>query len=97
MRRESWTGLRGVMAEDSAMTESMGPIVDRSKEHLGMSDAAVIRLRRLLLDTLRDAHEGKDPPGLETDLPIGRPYSVAQTCASTESWRDYGLRAEFQD
>ena len=97
MRNESWTGLRGVMAEDSAMTESMGTIVDRSKEHLGMSDAAVIRLRRLLLDALHDTREGKDPPGPGAGLPIGRPYSVAQTCASHESWRDYGLKAEFLD
>ncbi|HLG74172.1 MAG TPA: Rieske 2Fe-2S domain-containing protein [Chloroflexota bacterium] len=97
MRNGSWTGLRGIMAEDSAMTESMGPVVDRSKEHLGMSDAAVIRLRRLLLDTLRDVERGKEPPGVHAGLPIGRPYSVAQTCGSNERWQDYGLMAEFLD
>ena len=34
----------------------MGPIADRSIEHLGVSDTAIIKLRRLLLDTMKD-HE----------------------------------------
>jgi hypothetical protein len=37
----------------------MGSIVDRGREHLGMSDRAVIAIRRYLLDILRDFEAGK--------------------------------------
>ena len=33
-------------AQDAAMTDSMGTIVDRREEHLGTTDAAIIRMRR---------------------------------------------------
>jgi hypothetical protein len=32
----------------------MGAIYDRSKEHLGSSDAMIMRVRRRLLNVLRD-------------------------------------------
>ena len=41
----------------------MGPIVDRSCEHLLLGDAAIIKLRQLLLQALRDYEEGKGIPG----------------------------------
>jgi len=50
--------------QDAAVQESMGEIVDRSREHLGSTDAGIIRVRQRLLEAavaLRDA--GKEPPG----------------------------------
>jgi phthalate 4,5-dioxygenase oxygenase subunit len=44
-RGESSTGLGGIGDEDASVQESMGPIYDRTKEHLGTSDVAVIRFR----------------------------------------------------
>jgi hypothetical protein len=43
----------------------MGPIADRTIEHLGVSDAAIVKIRRLMLQTLRDHAAGKPLPGLE--------------------------------
>jgi hypothetical protein len=44
----------------------MGPIFDRTTEHLGSSDAMVIRTRRRLLDAARAlAHSGTVPPGVD--------------------------------
>ena len=43
------------------MTEGMGPIVDRRREHLGASDMAIIALRRRLLSLLRDLERGVEP------------------------------------
>ncbi len=51
---ESFTGIVGIRAQDAAMTESPGPIVDRSLEHLGSSDTAIIQMRRLLMNGPRD-------------------------------------------
>lgn len=95
MRRGSWTGFRGIMAEDAAMTESMGAVVNRSGEHLGVSDTAVIRLRRLLLDSVRDFQDGKQPPGCPGDLPIGKPYAVAKTCPADCDWRQLAATKEL--
>src|SRR2546428_14107550 len=44
----------------------MGPIVDRTREHLGASDAMIIRTRRRVINAakaLRD--DGKLPPGVD--------------------------------
>jgi hypothetical protein len=41
----------------------MGPIYDRTKEHLGSADTAIIQMRRLLLQACKDVEEGLDPLG----------------------------------
>lgn len=88
MRRgETHTGIAGVNMEDIAVEESMGPIFDRTKEHLGASDVAVIRMRRLLIDAARALVERGEPPvGLrepfaferlraeEAMLPLDKPW-----------------------
>ena len=52
--------------QDAAMQESMGPIVDRSREHLSASDAGIIRMRRrLVLAAEALAVGGKTPPGVD--------------------------------
>ncbi len=45
----SYTGIVGVNLQDIVVQESMGPIVDRSKEHLGAGDIAIVHFRRTLL------------------------------------------------
>jgi len=48
--------------QDGCATETMGPICDRSQEHLGYSDKTIIALRKMLLNALRDLAQGKAPP-----------------------------------
>jgi phthalate 4,5-dioxygenase oxygenase subunit len=69
---ESYTGIPGYLpgdlpfAEDQVITESMGPVIDRSAEHLGSSDVMVIRARKRLLDAARALIEqGVAPPGVD--------------------------------
>jgi hypothetical protein len=52
--RKSFTGIFGSGPQDAAVQESMGPIYDRTREHLGASDTAIIATRRHLLRALRD-------------------------------------------
>jgi len=61
--QRSWnfTGISGNPAQDQAVTCSMGPITDRSQEHLASSDAAIIALRRRLLTAVRELQGGKGP------------------------------------
>ncbi len=59
------------------MTESPGPIVDRSLEHLGASDTAIIKMRRLLIDGARALERGEEPAAAEDgSLYRVRSYSV---------------------
>ena len=49
------------------MTTSMGPIFDRSSEHLGSADAMVIQVRRRLLNAVKAHMErGITPTGVDT-------------------------------
>jgi phthalate 4,5-dioxygenase oxygenase subunit len=52
--RKSFTGIFGSGPQDAAVQEGMGPIYDRSREHLGASDAGIIATRRHLLRAIRD-------------------------------------------
>jgi phthalate 4,5-dioxygenase len=60
-RTTSFTGIAGTNTQDIAIQESMGPLFDRSREHLGTSDVAVIATRRLLLDAAYAVQQGLDP------------------------------------
>ena len=45
-----YTGLPGTWVQDSGMQETMGRVVNRANEHLGVSDTAIIRARKSLLN-----------------------------------------------
>ena len=72
-RTESFTGIDGVNVQDRAVQESMGSIVDRSREHLGPADRAVIQARRLLLQAIKTVEAGGTPPGVEPTYYTLRP------------------------
>jgi len=60
-RTKTFTGIEAISIQDSGIQESMGAICDRTKEHLGTSDSAVIAMRRMYLQGCRDLLEGKEP------------------------------------
>src|ERR1700758_1166990 len=67
-RTVSFTGIHGIAIQDVVMQESMGPIADRTSEHLGSADAAVIAARRRLLaeaQALAAAHRPATLSGLD--------------------------------
>lgn len=61
---KSYTGMKGFGTEDCAIQESMGPIADRGAEHLLACDAAIVKIRRLLRQTIKDHAAGKPLPGM---------------------------------
>jgi phenylpropionate dioxygenase-like ring-hydroxylating dioxygenase large terminal subunit len=65
-KRLSFTGIEGIHVQDQAISEAMGPIVDRSWETLAPSDIAVVRTRRLLMSAVQDFTDGKLPPTADT-------------------------------
>jgi phenylpropionate dioxygenase-like ring-hydroxylating dioxygenase large terminal subunit len=56
-----YTGIWSIAMQDKAMIEGMTRTVDRSLEHLGSSDVAVIAARRRLLKLSRDLERGIEP------------------------------------
>jgi phenylpropionate dioxygenase-like ring-hydroxylating dioxygenase large terminal subunit len=64
-KTESFTGIEGINTQDRAIQESMGTIVDRSREHLGPADKAIIQARRLLLEAVRTVGDGGTPRGIK--------------------------------
>jgi phenylpropionate dioxygenase-like ring-hydroxylating dioxygenase large terminal subunit len=73
-RNVNFTGMDGFVTQDACMTESMGPVLDRPRERLGVGDSCIVALRILLLKTIRGLEKGVEPPGLiwkedENDFP----------------------------
>ena len=85
-KHETFTGIDGINAQDVAVQESMGPIVDRSKENLSRSDMAIVATRRMLLQAARTVADGGDPPG------VGASYyrlrAIEKTVSGGVPWRD---------
>jgi phthalate 4,5-dioxygenase len=69
---ETYTGIQNGSTQDAAIQESMGAVFDRTREHLGTTDRAVIHLRNLYLDAVRTVMEGGEPnlPQPETSFRV---------------------------
>jgi hypothetical protein len=63
----------------------MGPIVDRSKEHLGPGDRAIIATRRLLLDSIKTVQSGGSPLGADDSYYTAR--AIEKIFPRQETWR----------
>ncbi|TAN47417.1 MAG: aromatic ring-hydroxylating dioxygenase subunit alpha [Methylococcaceae bacterium] len=77
-KTQLFCGILSNPLQDAAMQESMGAIVDRTREHLGPADTVIIRVRRLLIDAARALREhGTVPPGVDRpDLYLVRPVGM---------------------
>ena len=65
-RGEYFSGIKGIAIQDSSLQESMGPIVDRSKERLVSADSGIIKARQKLRKAaLALAENGTVPPGVD--------------------------------
>jgi phthalate 4,5-dioxygenase oxygenase subunit len=71
-RGESYSGLVGIPLQDQMVQEGMGPIVDRTMEHLGASDRMVMITRKALLDALRDRREEGVLPRVVTEPELAK-------------------------
>jgi len=84
-KTETFTGIAGINQQDRAVQESMGPIVDRSRENLGPADKAVVATRKLLLEAMETVERGGDPPGVGTSYYEARAAELVLPKA--DNWR----------
>lgn len=84
----SFAGFSGIEQEDAVLAISMGPIVNRSKEHLVPADRAVVHLRTRLMESLRRMEAGGDPIGLNVADYSKVVSLIDTTVGQNESWQD---------
>ncbi len=96
MRRgDSYSGIAGINTEDFAVQESMGLIIDRSREHLGASDRAVANFRRVMLESVeRFTATGEPPIGLRTKVDYGQLRSAEAMLPHDMPWQAGVERAQ---
>jgi len=63
----AYSGIEGIAMQDASLQESMGPVVDRSRENLVATDKGIVMARRLLLEAAAANREGRPIPGLTPD------------------------------
>ena len=73
----SFSGVEGFGMQDASMQESMGPIVDRTKENLVSTDNGIIMARHRLLRSIKALNDkGEVPPGVDPAHQLVRSASV---------------------
>lgn len=82
---ETFTGIDGINAQDVAVQESMGAIVDRTRENLTRSDLAIVQARRRLLQAVATVADGGTPPGVAPTYYNAR--SIEQILPPGADWR----------
>jgi hypothetical protein len=81
----TYSGIEGFAMQDQSLQESMGPIVDRTKETLVATDSGIIMARQRLLRAVKAlVDSGVTPPGVDPAhqrvrsaavlLPADQPY-----------------------
>ena len=61
-RTVRFSGVPGGWNQDAAVQESMGPVTNRAREHLGTSDLGIIAARRRFLSEAEAHESSKQPP-----------------------------------
>jgi phthalate 4,5-dioxygenase oxygenase subunit len=93
-RDKTYTGIQGINTQDHAAQESMGPIMDRTIEHLGQTDRAIVVLRRLLIEAANKVTEGGNPIG--TGDSYYKVRGMEKMIEPGRDWRDELLPLMYQ-
>jgi phenylpropionate dioxygenase-like ring-hydroxylating dioxygenase large terminal subunit len=76
------------LVQDAAMVQGQGPIQDRTQEHVGSGDKAIITFRRAFLSMLERIREG-DAGAQESSTCVSDIFVVSELISASENWREY--------
>ena len=85
-KTEQFTGIINFGMQDSGIQVSMGPIYDRTHEHLGSSDTGIIRVRRRWLSSARALREQGTLPPAVNDPELFRARAVPIVLPKDVPW-----------
>src|SRR5438552_5075098 len=85
---QSFTGIPSIRLQDAAMTTSMGPVMNRTREHLGTTDTAIIKVRQRLLGAARALRERGTPPPAAEQPELARVRSCSALLPEGVNWRE---------
>jgi len=81
----TYSGVEGIAMQDASLQESMGPVQERTREHLVSTDRGIVHTRRSLLAAAEANRAGKPLPGLlpseqkvrscAIELPADQPFT----------------------
>ena len=91
-RTVQFSGLPGTWPQDSGMQETMGRTVDRTAEHLGVSDTGIIRTRRALLRAAKLLDEHGIEPASVRDPSLYAVRSASVVLPRDGDWVDSSAR-----
>jgi len=89
-REETFSGVADFVSQDLMVTESMGPVYDRTQEHLGSTDKAITRMRHLLISAAKGLAHGNPPPAVGTGLDFRSIRGAEKILEPGEDWRLLG-------
>ncbi|HXT80655.1 MAG TPA: Rieske 2Fe-2S domain-containing protein [Acetobacteraceae bacterium] len=88
----TFSGVSGIAMQDASLQESMGPIMDRTREHLTTTDAGIVAARDRLARAARAlADKGVAPPG--TDPTTHRVRSASLVLPSDQPFHEAAREA----
>lgn len=85
-KTQRFSGIPPVKLQDVAMTEGMGPVLDRSSEHLGTTDAAIIQMRRGLLHAVKALRDQGLVPRTVDNPELYAVRSASMVLGKDENW-----------
>jgi phthalate 4,5-dioxygenase oxygenase subunit len=95
MKLGNFTGISGIPNQDIAMWETMGRIVDRSRDRLGASDLAIVEFRRMMVAAAKTFAAGGPAIGtVEPRIPHAKLRSFEGVVAKATNWRFLGAAEE---
>ncbi|MEO8113747.1 MAG: Rieske 2Fe-2S domain-containing protein [Phenylobacterium sp.] len=92
MREGDFTGIEGIPVQDMAMWESMGPIADRSQDHLGSSDVAIVQFRRQMVAAAKAVAAGEPAIGVRSATRQVDLASFEGVVPKGADWRTFSTR-----
>lgn len=93
LKTKSFSGVGShFQSHDVFITESLGTIQDRTREHLTTSDRVIVAARKLLLKAIMDVQEGREAPHVVREPRLNR-FSdlvvIGEVIPSSIDWKDH--------
>jgi phthalate 4,5-dioxygenase len=95
-KKEHWSfsGIPwGKPHQDMAVIESMGPLTNWAKEHLGVADVVILGMRQCLVDAVKRFAETGEVAEVDPSVPLDRVRGESAVIPADAPWQELALYA----